>query len=826
MYGFEYPRKMGVGRVGLEISLKPFTSMDEGTIEKAATELFDQWKELLLKASGCAVMFWVADGSEILEYNRDMSVPLEWARYFGLANPPLTAPSWDPNRSGLHTNPRYFTDNPVTITYGDLKHIITVIKRTGKRLTGFDIQAGATFDPGPEFAISPFKFKLHKEISEKHMEGSNISAGWVHCTSTLHADEKSYAAYPKGIPEGLPFGTFLGAQYKCFADDLGFDYVWFSNGFGFSRDSWSWKGECFDGTSFNPGAVEKVSGQILDFWNLFMESSKNARVETRGSNLSTGMDIAAHGSPLSGIYKHLPFAPPNSPWAALDAQFGLELAGYMSHIAAAPDGNYLYRFYTHDPWWINSPWFDRYNRSPHDIYLPLSVAPLDENLKVIQPVGINFLTADDSFGHMPRRCPAEVTPFLLDAYSHFPDSAGPVTWVYPFDHYHKIGKDHTRASEVLFGDWFIKSGLDQGMPLNTVISDSNFPKNAEKLAGATVLVMPVPDSGSAEEKTLFRILSKKANVLLYGPVDHASKELLALLGLKVTNGAEGDFIIKTNLPADTILHGRESAKLRHNALVSGGLLNTIAAGSEILVSAKKDSAEYAYAVFNTNAGGGKIIWVRGSFPAHGEGSRLPTDFNAEEFFNPGMLLRSALAKFNINLKFTRYDVNDRPAMVLYSRNSNGYYITGFAPDTTCSMELGMPEGAPVMTGTDCIIKNNFAVYSLNRWWHNECRTFVTQKEEGKVSNAVRPSVYPGIDRRMYLTGLINADVVFYCVPGTKTVYRNIPLSRGLDDSDKFLETNVQVEDLGNNSVRIRNVSGSLMMAWGEFEPYKDVYDWK
>ena len=120
----------------------------------------------------------------------------------------------------------------------------------------------------------------------------------------------------------------------------------------------------------------------------------------------------------------------------------------MSHIAETPSEGYLFRYYTHDPWWINSPWFDRYNRQPHDIYLPLSVARLDENLRVMQPYGINFLTADDSFGNLPRRCPVEVIPHLLDAYSHYPDSAGPVTWVYPFEQYHKIGfKD--RAGEVL-----------------------------------------------------------------------------------------------------------------------------------------------------------------------------------------------------------------------------------------------------------------------------------------------------------------------------------------------------------------------------------------
>jgi hypothetical protein len=142
------------------------------------------------------------------------------------------------------------------------------------------------------------------------------------------------------------------------------------------------------------------------------------------------------------------------------------------------------------------------------------------------------------------------------------------------------------------------------------------------------------------------------------------------------------------------------------------------------------------------------------------------------------------------------------------------------------MELGMPDGAPIMTGTDCIVKNNTAVYSLNRWWHNECRTFVRQREEGKVSNVIRPSVFPGIDRRMYITGLLNADITFYNVPGSKTNFTHIPFSRENNDSDKFLENNVPVEDQGNGRILIRNITGSLMIAWGDLEPYRDVYDWK
>ena len=69
--------------------------------------------------------------------------------------------------------------------------------------------------------------------------------------------------------------------------------------------------------------------------------------------------------------------PPNSPWAAIDDNFGLELMGHMTRICDLPGDKFLFRYYVHDPWWINSPWYDRYGGKPHDIYLPMAVSRID-----------------------------------------------------------------------------------------------------------------------------------------------------------------------------------------------------------------------------------------------------------------------------------------------------------------------------------------------------------------------------------------------------------------------------------------------------------------
>ena len=136
------------------------------------------------------------------------------------------------------------------MTYGILKSIIDCLKEEGKRAFPHAvIQVGETFDIGPEFAISDFKYNRHTEICS----GSILDKfGFVDATALLHSDSRSYAAYPNGIPEGTPFGTFLGKQSQFFLKDMGFDYLWLSNGLGFSADPWDKTGKIFDGEKYYP----------------------------------------------------------------------------------------------------------------------------------------------------------------------------------------------------------------------------------------------------------------------------------------------------------------------------------------------------------------------------------------------------------------------------------------------------------------------------------------------------------------------------------------------------------------------------------------------
>ena len=108
-------------------------------------------------------------------------------------------------------------------------------------------------------------------------------------------------------------------------------------------------------------------------------------------------------------------APPNSPWAAINDNFGLEMMGHMTRICELPNERFPFRYYLHDPWWINSPWYDRYNGTPCDIYMPMSIGRIDGEGKVCSANTLNILSIDTSFGEMPEQCTNEVIPHLLKA---------------------------------------------------------------------------------------------------------------------------------------------------------------------------------------------------------------------------------------------------------------------------------------------------------------------------------------------------------------------------------------------------------------------------
>jgi hypothetical protein len=809
-------------RVTLEVSLKPFHNLEQGAVEAVCEHIFRQWGPLIRHTGGCAIMLWTADGSEILDYRGRMGDEIEWGRYIGVTNPPPEPPATDPRRDGIHAWPWLYMDDPPKITYADLRRIVGTLKKVGLRMTGRPVEVGATFDPGPEFAISPFKYQRHPEISP----GGTMGRGtWVSCSSLLNADDVPYAGFPKGIPQGTPFGVFLGRQSRYFLTDLGFDYIWFSNGFGFALETWAVKGQLFDGERFDATQARRIGAEVIGFWKHFREECPRFRIETRGTNLSVGADLSAHGSPVKEIYDggFDMIAPPNSPWAAINGDFGIELVGYLSRISHLPaNGKFPFRFYTHDPWFLNSPWFDRYGRNPHDIYIPLGVARLDAAGKVTRPAYLEFLTIDSSFGEMPDRCPIEVTPHILRAMDSYADEPGPVTWIYPFAEYHRMTFGASpRLGEVFFGDWFMRGAVNAGFPLNTVVSTENFVASYAARPGMyreTVLLATVPEPGSAVEKSLLDAVRRGHDVLFYGPVGHAGASLLELLNLAPAAPLAGELEWSTSLPADGLGDGALPRTIDYRGLLSGGGVDTVLrnrglAGSRECATVSQGGQERAFAVLRERpfgAGSGRVGWFRGCVSCSIAGGHLPVPDDPRRRFLAEALLRRMLALFGYEIFIDKRTVDARDPLILVSRSGNGFWLSGYAPSTTTTVRMRFRHGAPLPVGAETWIENGYGAYTMQRAWRSEVRCLVEQKEPGEISCNERHSGHVGIRRRILLRGFKDATIHFY--PETRKPGRK-PIMV-LNDARNHTEDSIpySVEDNGRR-LTARGVTGELLISW-------------
>ena len=500
--------------VTLEMSLKPFKKTDKEYIRNVCANVFEQWRPLIKGRKTISVMLWVGDGSELLDYAGRLEDTFEWARFVGTANLPYLEDN-APRETSLHERKQdYMPDAPV-MTYAILKEIVSCFKEEGKKaFPDSEIRVGETFDIGPEFAISDFRYNRHRECITTSSGCDGY--GFVDVWSVLHGDSRTYAAYPSGIPEGTPFATFFGKQSSVFLPDMGFDYLWLSNGLGFSADPWKKTGKIFDGERYYPEKLAQTKRKVFDFWRLFRESCPNISIETRGTNNSVGIDYASDGVPLHDIYSaELDIvAPPNSPWAAINDDFGLEMMGHMTRICNLPNDKFPFRYYLHDPWWLNSPWYDRYDGAPSDIYLPMAISRIDENANICSANTLNLLSIDNSYGGLPDACVNEPLPHLLKAEKNSPDDVAPLVWVYPMIEF-TTTEEPDMLEEMNLGDRFIQDAINDGFPLCCVTSTNNFLLHDNSVYRKSIIISPVPQE-KAVLKKLAELSEKGTAVIIYG----------------------------------------------------------------------------------------------------------------------------------------------------------------------------------------------------------------------------------------------------------------------------------------------------------------------
>lgn len=812
---------MLLANLTLEMSLKPFRSLADDAVRAVCRELFGQWARLAAQAERVSVLLWSADGSEILDYAGKLDDPIEWARYIGHPNPREVLKN-DPDKKALHSRAYLYMDDPPRHTYRTLAGIVRALREVGRKQLNKPIRVGATFDPGGEFARSPFKYERHNEIC---LAGTMGRGSFVCCYGVLKGDTRAYAGFPKGIPDGTPLGTFLGRQARHFLGDLGFDYLWFSNGFGFGLETWKTTGPLFDGKQFLPEKAGEVRDKILDFWKRFRAECPGHPIETRGTNLLAGSDLASNGTPLRDLYAGgfdlTP--PPNSPWAALNGDFGLEMVGYLSRIAELPpDKGFPFRFYIHDPWWLNSPWLDRYGREPHDIYLPLAVARLDAAGKVETARSLALLTVDDSYGRMPEQVPDEVTPHLLAALRTRPDAPGPLVWVYPLEQYERLAFGRpARLEEPFFGDWFVRAAVNNGLPLNTVVSSGNLvtalAKNPARYLDS-VLLSPVPEGDTPLARTLLAHAAKGGSLLLYGPMSRAGEAMRKALNLKPADPLDGELRLTMEDDFDELRDRPYPRRLLHRAVMSaGGCEAVLADGSDpfthVVATVSRGDERRVAALWRPVSGwdSGVVAWVRGTHAQSYRGGHLLSPDNPNDWFAGDLLLRRMLDASGWRITVARREPRQPAPVLAISRHANGWYFAGYTPNTTVELRLRAPTGAPLLVGGETELRDGAACYRLPRAWRRECRAFVEQ-DAGELSCVEQISGHVGIRRRLRLTGLNDAIVRFFPEPDAveKTTFLLNPAFPFL--TGQFLPPRRQ-RDRRGDYLQVGPVSGPLLISW-------------
>lgn len=808
--------------ITLEISLKPFFTKDDAVTRAKFAEIFRLWYPILKDADMVSILLWVGDGTEIFEFNNNMDETFEWGKWLGFVHHryPVT-PEQDPHQEALVAYPQEYCDNPPEFTYKDLQRILEIMKRTGTEITGKPIRAGATMDPGPEFVHSVFKFETHKEILWGGSEGCGTN---IDCTAIFKADHNAYAGFPNGIPEGTSFGTFFGRQSELFMNSVGFDYIWFSNSFGFGRCPYGFGalGEFFDGKNFLPEGNAKCRDAVLKFWQDFRQECPEKLIETRGTDFPVGIDLVNHATPFKELYQgNFNFVPPpNTPWPALTNNYGIALAGYMSRIAAFP-GDFPYRFYASDPWWCNSAWLDQFENSPHDIYMSLAVSKIDEDGSIHTPNRLDVLTIDTSWGELPEEFPNELIPHLAKGFNHTADQPSPFIWIYPFEEYVDRTFNQTdRMNEVYAGDLLIQEAINCGLPMNTVVTSDNFVKTCKNkmLYAEQIMITLVPDTDSDLEKNLLSYVDAGGKVLLYGPTKYAGQDILDLLEISHQEPIEGEFRIRISNQIDSFNAGNYSSTMLHQSIISGGGISETAANLEealFAAEAEQGPEKRLIGLVRKQTRGGMLGWLRGSSSADMtiELRRDLRTWSPKKYFKCENLFRNVLSAMGYHIGFKRETPDNNSCHLMTVRNQNAFHFTAFSADDSVTAELRFPWGAPLFTSLNNRLKNGKTILPFWHFQHRECRLFINGQRNGDLQlHRVSPK-HKRYRNRLFLCGLQNADLRYYpvLVPDHDSAILLNPDHNHWTAGESFY---MQIKtDSTGTFCEIRNVSGNMSFAW-------------
>jgi len=823
-------------RITLELSLKPFRDLSEEGINTTCRKIWRNWSHLLGRTDEIALLLWVGSGDEVLTWSGNEEDLVPWAHQIGFNNLHRDG-AYDPGNEHYRYNaPQPYCTSPPTLRYRDLKRIIAALRASGNHATGKVPLIGIAVDPGPEFADSPWRYEQHRELLQVKQPGLPYPMHFITHQAALQKDPGPYAGFPEGIPPETPFGTFLGRQFEAARLRLGLDFLWLSNGLGYSHHPWIFQGALFDGHCFYPDRAQGERSLANRFWSDLRKETK-APIEVRGTNFSVGMDLATDGCShldITDIGK-LVRPPCNPPWGS--RALGLEMTAYLSRLCIAPSGRIPFRFYLNDPWFAVTSWYDYYAQEPFDIAVPMAAARLNHDGTLSIPTDLNLLSIDTSWGELLEDEAAEFTPHMLQALDTRADQPGPLIWVYPLREYHQLlASDPARLSHVFAHDWFVARVIDAGLPVNTVCDSETFTLLAQqgRLPEAVYLIPAPVDPDWSYSDAIVSCARNGGKVLLYGTTAHCPAALRNMMCiqhatsleglLQLTANATSDTFEKTIPPSETVdpaladvgmdrhnlpAQQRPTNTFRHRPLISGGgIVEVCEHPNDVRATASRNGEERTFALLRREPEwkGGAIAWHRGTVDFDPELETLePVWDSASGPLQQADLARMLLAELGWIIRQERYHPNTPPAHLFIKRNRNAWYFVGHKRDTSVRFAVAGPDGAPAYEQCETRIRNGLALESFGKSFHKMTRVFV-RMPDGVVS-VKRLTVPSGKHAHFCIAGLVDADVTLY--PDTSaTPLEQVRVRSSLRHGDLHVAT-----DPVRQTLKLRGYTGALYVCW-------------
>lgn len=141
-------------------------------------------------------------------------------------------------------------------TYAQIAGLIRAIREEAKRrLKREDFRVGFMHLGWSSiyYAHAPVWFERHRESYRwGRMNRTDPHYLFLDWSSNLRPDTESYAAFPSGIPDGLPLTDFYAMQWAALSRDVGFDALVLRDGTlglsNYRHASPAWDAECFAAT--------------------------------------------------------------------------------------------------------------------------------------------------------------------------------------------------------------------------------------------------------------------------------------------------------------------------------------------------------------------------------------------------------------------------------------------------------------------------------------------------------------------------------------------------------------------------------------------------